>query len=223
MAETQAQQVVEVGYGGNERLMMNMGPQHPSSHGVFRDDPDARGRNGRRRRRRHRLPPSLPREAGRDAHVRPVPVHRVEDRLRRGHDVGAGVRLRRGEDREIRGASARAVSARDRRPSCSGSPRTASGSARGAWTWAAPSAAAPRCSSTASASARWSSTVFEELTGARLLYGFHQIGGTRYDLPPGWDKKRARRRSTSSRRGSTSTRPCWRKTPSSACARRASA
>src|SRR5437763_14397188 len=34
MAETR--QVVEVGYGGNERLMMNMGPQHPSSHGVFR-------------------------------------------------------------------------------------------------------------------------------------------------------------------------------------------
>src|SRR2546428_8202376 len=30
---------------------------------------------------------------------------------------------------------------------------------------------------------------FEELTGARLLYGLHQIGGTRYDLPPGWDKK----------------------------------
>ena len=29
-------QVVEVGYGGNERLMMNMGPQHPSAHGVFR-------------------------------------------------------------------------------------------------------------------------------------------------------------------------------------------
>src|SRR5207247_4751355 len=36
MAETQAKQVVELGYGGNERLMMNMGPQHPSSHGVFR-------------------------------------------------------------------------------------------------------------------------------------------------------------------------------------------
>jgi len=27
---------------------------------------------------------------------------------------------------------------------------------------------------------------FEALTGARLLYGFHQIGGTRYDLPAGW-------------------------------------
>src|SRR5204863_4416424 len=36
VAATQTQQVVEVGYGGNERLMMNMGPQHPSSHGVFR-------------------------------------------------------------------------------------------------------------------------------------------------------------------------------------------
>src|SRR5215470_7393746 len=29
-------QTVEVGHGGNERLMMNMGPQHPSAHGVFR-------------------------------------------------------------------------------------------------------------------------------------------------------------------------------------------
>ena len=36
MAEVAARSVVEVGYGGNERLMMNMGPQHPSAHGVFR-------------------------------------------------------------------------------------------------------------------------------------------------------------------------------------------
>src|SRR5947207_13877510 len=36
MAETTAQQTVEIGYGGTERLVMNMGPQHPSSHGVFR-------------------------------------------------------------------------------------------------------------------------------------------------------------------------------------------
>src|ERR687883_793582 len=27
---------VELGYGGSERLVMNMGPQHPSAHGVFR-------------------------------------------------------------------------------------------------------------------------------------------------------------------------------------------
>jgi len=31
--------------------------------------------------------------------------------------------------------------------------------------------------------------LFEALTGARLLYGFHQVGGTRYDIPAGWDKK----------------------------------
>jgi len=28
--------------------------------------------------------------------------------------------------------------------------------------------------------------LFETLTGARLLYGFHQVGGTRYDIPAGW-------------------------------------
>ncbi len=31
--------------------------------------------------------------------------------------------------------------------------------------------------------------LFEMLTGARLLYGFHQVGGVRYDLPPGWAAK----------------------------------
>src|SRR5437588_1654956 len=31
--------------------------------------------------------------------------------------------------------------------------------------------------------------LFESLTGARLLYGFHQVGGTRYDLPAGWAQK----------------------------------
>src|SRR2546429_6194821 len=34
--------------------------------------------------------------------------------------------------------------------------------------------------------------LFEALTGARLLYGFHQIGGTRYDLPAGWGEKARR-------------------------------
>ncbi|MEO7191390.1 MAG: NADH-quinone oxidoreductase subunit D [Vicinamibacterales bacterium] len=28
--------------------------------------------------------------------------------------------------------------------------------------------------------------LFEALVGARLLYGFHQMGGVRYDLPAGW-------------------------------------
>src|SRR5881227_1986115 len=31
-----ARQIVEIDYTGSERLTMNMGPQHPSAHGVFR-------------------------------------------------------------------------------------------------------------------------------------------------------------------------------------------
>ncbi|HSE03185.1 MAG TPA: NADH-quinone oxidoreductase subunit D, partial [Methylomirabilota bacterium] len=31
--------------------------------------------------------------------------------------------------------------------------------------------------------------LFEALVGARLLYGFHQVGGTRYDIPAGWAQK----------------------------------
>jgi len=30
--------------------------------------------------------------------------------------------------------------------------------------------------------------LFESLVGARLLYGFHQVGGVRYDVPAGYDK-----------------------------------
>ena len=31
--------------------------------------------------------------------------------------------------------------------------------------------------------------LFEALTGARLLYGFHQVGGVRYDPPAGWTEQ----------------------------------
>jgi NADH:ubiquinone oxidoreductase subunit D len=31
--------------------------------------------------------------------------------------------------------------------------------------------------------------LFETLVGARLLYGFHQVGGVRYDIPEGWEKQ----------------------------------
>ncbi|MGH7348404.1 MAG: NADH-quinone oxidoreductase subunit D, partial [Candidatus Rokuibacteriota bacterium] len=35
----------------------------------------------------------------------------------------------------------------------------------------------------------WVLDLFEALVGARLLYGFHQVGGTRYDIPAGWARK----------------------------------
>ena len=31
--------------------------------------------------------------------------------------------------------------------------------------------------------------LFESLVGARLLYGFHQVGGVRYDVPTGWTEQ----------------------------------
>src|SRR5215813_2693752 len=34
--DVEARKVIELGYTGSERLTMNMGPQHPSAHGVFR-------------------------------------------------------------------------------------------------------------------------------------------------------------------------------------------
>src|SRR3989449_10903279 len=97
MPETQTRQVVEVGYGGNERLMMNMGLQRIASHCLWLGTwcMDMGGALG----------------------------------------GGATVFLYCIREREM---------VLDR---------------------------------------------FEELTGARLLYGFHQVGGTRYDVPAGWDKK----------------------------------
>ena len=65
--------------------------------------------------------------------------------------------------------------------------------------------------------------LFESLVGARLLYGFHQVGGVRYDIPAGWaDQCRTTidlieqrlRRVRGDARGATR---------SSRCARRASA
>jgi NADH-quinone oxidoreductase subunit D len=35
----------------------------------------------------------------------------------------------------------------------------------------------------------WVLDLFEALVGARLLYGLHQVGGTRYDVPAGWAQK----------------------------------
>jgi NADH:ubiquinone oxidoreductase subunit D len=35
----------------------------------------------------------------------------------------------------------------------------------------------------------WVLDLFEALVGARLLYGFHQVGGVRYDIPAGWAQK----------------------------------
>src|ERR671938_554923 len=81
---------VEMDWSGPERLQMNMGPQHPSAHGVFRAIVTLEGETV-------------------------VAVDAVIGYLHRCHEK-----------------------------------------------------------------------LFEALVGARLLYGFFQVGGTRYDIPDGW-------------------------------------
>ena len=48
--------------------------------------------------------------------------------------------------------------------------------------------------------------LFESLVGARLLYGFHQVGGVRYDIPDGWTDAVPRDDRPASSSASTSTR-----------------
>ena len=64
--------------------------------------------------------------------------------------------------------------------------------------------------------------LFESLVGARLLYGFHQVGGMRYDIPDGWaDQCRKTIDRIDSRIGEYE--GCSRTTRSSRLGRRASA
>ena len=91
---------------------MNMGPQHPSAHGVFRAILTLEGETvatvdaviGYLHRCHEKLAETP------DLH--PVPVHRVQDRLRGGDDQRAGLRARGGDHRQVRGAQARPVPAR---------------------------------------------------------------------------------------------------------------
>ncbi len=138
MPETQTKQVVEVGYGGNQRLMMNMGPQHPSSHGVFRMILTLEGETV-------------------------VAVDAVIGYLHRCHEK-LGETLTYVQYPSIASKTDYVAAMTSELAYVSAVEKIAkfevpSGSARGAWTWAALSGAARRCSSTASASARWSSTV----------------------------------------------------------------
>ena len=115
------------------------------------------------------------------------PSHRLQDRLRRGHDRRSWPTSRAVEKvGEDRGAPARAVSAGDRRRAAADrlplplARDVVHGHGR------RPRRRRDHLPLLPSASARLILDLFEALTGARLLYGFHQIGGVRYDLPPGW-------------------------------------
>jgi len=176
---------VEIGYGGNERLMMNMGPQHPSAHGVFRAILTLEGETvvaveaviGYLHRCHEKLGESLtyvqyPSIASKTDYVSAMTselayVGAVEK-------VGAIEVPRRAQYLRVLVAELQRIASH-----C-------------LWlgTWCMDMGGALGGGATIFLYCmRERETIldlFESLTGARLLYGFHQIGGIRYDLPAGW-------------------------------------
>jgi NADH-quinone oxidoreductase subunit D len=180
-----ARSTIEVGYGGNERLMMNMGPQHPSAHGVFRAILTLEGEEvvavdaviGYLHRCHEKLGETLtyvqyPSIASKTDYVAAMTselayVMAVEK-------VGKIDVPKRAEYLRVVVAELQRIASH-----C-------------LWlgTWCMDMGGALGGGATVFLyTMRERETIldlFEALTGARLLYGFHQVGGVRYDLPAGW-------------------------------------
>src|SRR2546427_3516984 len=188
MAETTAQQTVEIGYGGSERLVMNMGPQHPSAHGVFRAILTLEGETivavdaviGYLHRCHEKLGETLtyvqyPSIASKTDYVAAMTSELAY--VLAAEKIGGIEVPRRAQYLRVLAAELQRIASH-----C-------------LWlgTWCmdmggALGGGAPLflyCF-------RERETLldlFEGLTGARPLYGFHQVGGTRYDLPAGWAER----------------------------------
>jgi NADH-quinone oxidoreductase subunit D len=185
MAETAERTTLEYGYGGSERLVMNMGPQHPSAHGVFRMILTLEGETivavdpviGYLHRCHEKLGESLtyvqyPSIASKTDYVSAMTAElcyvRAAEQLgqievpRRAQYLRAGVA-------ELQRIASHLL-----------------------WlgTWCMDMGGALGGGATmflyCFREREMILDLFEALTGARLLYGFHQVGGTRYDLPAGW-------------------------------------
>ena len=188
MPDTEARHVVEIGYGGNERLVMNMGPQHPSAHGVFRAILTLEGETvvavdaviGYLHRCHEKLGETLtyvqyPTIASKTDYVAAMTselayVLAVEK-------IGAIEVPRRGQYLRVIAAELQRIASH-----C-------------LWlgTWCLDLGGALGGGATVFLycirEREMVLDLFEALTGARLLYGFHQVGGTRYDMPSGWDQQ----------------------------------
>ena len=183
-----ARQIVEIGYGGSERLTMNMGPQHPSAHGVFRAVLTLEGETvvavdaviGYLHRCHEKLGETLtyvqyPSIASKTDYVAAMTselayVSAVEK-------LGTFEVPKRAQYLRVIAAELQRVASH-----C-------------LWlgTWCMDMGGALGGGATVFLYCIRERELildrFEELTGARLLYGFHQVGGTRYDVPAGWDAK----------------------------------
>jgi NADH:ubiquinone oxidoreductase subunit D len=180
--------VVDYGYGGNERLVMNMGPQHPSAHGVFRMILTLEGETivdvdpviGYLHRCHEKLGETLtyvqyPSIASKTDYVSAMTAELCY--VRAAEQLGQIDVPKRAQYLRVLAAELQRIASH-----C-------------LWlgTWCMDMGGALGGGATmflyCFREREMILDLFEALTGARLLYGFHQIGGTRYDIPAGWGDK----------------------------------
>src|SRR5919198_905363 len=186
--DPEARKVIELGYGGNERLVMNMGPQHPSAHGVFRAILTLEGETvvavdaviGYLHRCHEKLAETLtyvqyPTIASKTDYVSAMTAELAY--VSAVEKVGKIDVPRRAQYLRVLVAELQRIASH-----C-------------LWlgTWCMDMGGALGGGATVFLycirERELILDLFESLTGARLLYGFHQPGGTRYDLPEGWTAK----------------------------------
>jgi NADH-quinone oxidoreductase subunit D len=188
MADPEARKVIELGYGGNERVVMNMGPQHPSSHGVFRMILTLEGETvvavdsviGYLHRCHEKLGETLtyvqyPSIASKTDYVGAMTSELCY--VLAAEKIAKIEVPKRAQYLRVMAAELQRVASHCLQLG----------------TWCLDMGGALGGGATiflyCFRERELVLDLFEALTGARLLYGFHQVGGVRYDLPAGWAKK----------------------------------
>ena len=180
-----APEVRALDYTGSERLTMNMGPQHPSAHGVFRAILTLEGENvvgvdavmGYLHRCHEKLAESLtyvqyPSIASKTDYVAAMTSELAY--VIAAERIGSVEVPKRAQYLRVLVAELQRIASH-----C-------------LWlgTWCMDMGGAIGGGATiflyCIREREFVLDLFESLVGARLLYGFHQVGGVRYDLPAGW-------------------------------------
>ena len=176
---------VELDYSGGERLTMNMGPQHPSAHGVFRAILTLEGETvvgvdaviGYLHRCHEKLSETLtyaqyPSIASKTDYVAAMTSEFAY--VMAAESIGKIEVPKRGQYLRVITAELQRIASHL------------------LWlgTWCMDMGGALGGGATiflyAIREREMILDLFESLVGARLLYGFFQVGGTRYDIPAGW-------------------------------------
>jgi NADH:ubiquinone oxidoreductase subunit D len=185
MSTTAAPKLVEFDYTGSERLTMNMGPQHPSAHGVFRAILTLEGEQvvavdaviGYLHRCHEKLAETLtyaqyPSIASKTDYVAAMTSEFAY--VRAAETIGNIEVPKRAQYLRVIAAELQRVASHL------------------LWlgTWCMDMGGALGGGATiflyCIRERELILDLFESLVGARLLYGFYQVGGVRYDLPAGW-------------------------------------